>query len=44
MNKYLKTKNKKFLENKKLYFENYYKIILFNISGLTTVTIESLNV
>ncbi len=42
MDNYLKTKNKKFLENKKLYFEKLLSNSLFNIGGLTTVTIESL--
>lgn len=42
MKKYLKTKNKKYLENKNLYFERLLSNSLFNVGGLTTVTIESL--
>jgi hypothetical protein len=42
MNKFLKSKNKKYLENKNFYFEKLLSNSLFNLGGITTVTIESL--
>ena len=42
MKNYLKTKNKKYLSNNNAYFEKLLSNSLFNVGGLTTVTIESL--
>ena len=42
MKNYVKTKNNKYLDNNNNYFEKLLSNSLFNIGGLTTVTIESL--
>ena len=42
MEKYLKSKNKKYLESINLYFEKLLSNSLFNVGGIGTVTIESL--
>ena len=42
MKKFLKSKNMKYLNNDDLYFERLLSNSLFNVGGLTTVTIESL--
>ena len=42
MEDYLKSKNKKYLNNSDQYFEKLLSNSLFNVGGLTTVTIESL--
>ena len=42
MNNFIKSKNKKFLDNSNFYFEKLLSNSLFNVGGLTTVTIESL--
>ena len=42
MNNFIKSKNKKFLNNSNFYFEKLLSNSLFNVGGLTTVTIESL--
>ncbi len=42
MKNYIKFKNKKYLENDDFYFEKLLTNSLFNVGGITTVTIESL--
>lgn len=42
MKSYIKTRNNKYLDNKNAYFEKLLSNSLFNVGGLTTVTIESL--
>jgi hypothetical protein len=42
MKNFLKSKNKKYLDNSNFYFEKLLSNSLFNVGGITTVTIESL--
>ena len=42
MKNYIKSKNKKYLDNDNFYFEKLLSNSLFNVGGITTVTIESL--
>ena len=42
MKNFLKSKNKKYLDNNNFYFEKLLSNSLFNVGGITTVTMESL--